>query len=317
MPNITRSIQPTTGNSKTKVLLVRQPVRSVRREDEASRLPVRLAIGTLAAVGGLALLWVMGYAGFRLGFASVIGVPELSIDAGGGLATSARVIVGLPMRIVEAGVAEPLWLMVAFGLIAIPAGGLAGVRPRTPGGPRPSALFTLFTWTGAIAACLAAAVVIAYVLWPVRLAWTTPLPRDLAGVDGWLDAWRTAAGFDGLVALAAGVWVVLAMRLQTPRWMKGLCGSATIFAFLVIVIAMGVTNATAAHLEAPRSTLALGAEDEQTSILVGYTPHHAVILQASDGEAWLEMFDVPTQVRLAERRSIAATLVNAMPPEGF
>src|SRR5688572_26732260 len=73
--------------SKTKILLVRQPVKSVRRSDEPDRTPVRLAIGVITAIGVVGVVWLMGYLGWRLGFAPIMRVPDLRIEGSGGIAT--------------------------------------------------------------------------------------------------------------------------------------------------------------------------------------------------------------------------------------
>jgi hypothetical protein len=324
MSNLTRTnpppnrgaIQPKVGpGNKTKVLLVRQPVKSVRPGDAANPMPLRLAIGVIAALGALAVIWLAGFVGFRLGFASVLGVHDLQSEPGFGLATGAMIVVNAPMRVFEAGVADPMLLMLAFALIAIPGGGLAGVRSPTPGGPKPSKLFTLFTWTGAIAACLAAAATIAWIISPLRTARLSPLPVDLTTIDAWLDGWTIVAGLDALVALSAALWVVLAMRLRLPAWMKGLSVSAMIVALIVAIAGTSITNAVVAHLRLDRSLVAFGEGDpaREGQLLVGSTPRHAVVLRAVNAASSVEMFDVPTECTVLRRQSIAGLLLDAMP----
>ncbi len=91
MKPLVRSTRPS-GSSRTRVLLVRQPVKSVRRSDEPDRSSFRLAIGVIVAVGVVAVVWLMGYVGYRLGFAPLVRVPELLGEPGGGLATGTLMV---------------------------------------------------------------------------------------------------------------------------------------------------------------------------------------------------------------------------------
>ena len=70
MPNIARTtphpaVRTAASASKTKVLLVRQPVKSVRKSDEADRAAFKLAIGVITARGIVGAVWLMGYLGYR------------------------------------------------------------------------------------------------------------------------------------------------------------------------------------------------------------------------------------------------------------
>ena len=66
--------------------------------------------------------------------------------------TGALIIMSTPLRVVEAGVAQPGWLMLAFAFMLEPGGGLAGARPQDRGGPKPSNLTVAGWWTGSIGA---------------------------------------------------------------------------------------------------------------------------------------------------------------------
>jgi hypothetical protein len=280
-----------------------------------------LFIGIITAVGIIGLVWLLGHLGFRLGFANALGVPELLGEPGGGLATGALLVIMLPLRVFEAGIAQPMWLMLAFLAIGMPGGALAAAKPVTPGGPKPKPAIMAILWMGSIAASLMALVVVAYVVSPLRQSWLPALPTELRDVDQWLDGLHIAAGLDGLVVVAAALWMILAWRLAVPIWMRAISISATTFALAVVTIATGMSNALVAHLHLERSVVSFGDLDEagqpRAYLLVGYTREHAVILQLDDGAATLEMFDVPTSLRLIKRESIADALVEAMPEEEF
>src|SRR5262245_52047744 len=122
MPNIARTtprppVRAGAAASKTKILLVRQPVKSVRKSDEADLTMLRLMIGVLVGLGSLGAIWLLGYIGFRLGFSHLMRVPDQLIEGSGGLTTGVMMLISAPRVILEAGIAEPMWLMLGFLLI--------------------------------------------------------------------------------------------------------------------------------------------------------------------------------------------------------
>src|SRR5688572_19993570 len=96
------------SSSKTKVLLVRQPVKSVRRSDEPDRAAYQLALGVIVALGIIGAVWLMGFLGYRLGFADLIRVRDLELDVGGGLATGTLMLISMPRVILQAGIDQPM-----------------------------------------------------------------------------------------------------------------------------------------------------------------------------------------------------------------
>lgn len=306
----------TTGSSKaiqrasaqkTRVLLVRQPVKSVRRSDEPDPLPVRLLIGILAVVGGIVVTWMIGHLGFRLGFASMMGVPELLAEPVAGLASGVLIILTSPLQVFRAGVAEPLWLMLGFAMIAAPSAALAGVRPVTPGGPRPKPGYEVFCFTCAIVGLLAAALLIAYIVSPVRQRWFAPLPTDLAAYIGWERGLAVVAGMDILLLASGVVWVVLLFRLMLPTWLRALALVGSIFAVIVLLIASSMSGATAAHLRSPRSMVTLN-DESTTYLLLGYTRQHTVLLWIQDEQMQVALRPVDQPLTLTARVSLGQYL---------
>ncbi len=317
MPNITRPIASgaAAAANKTKILLVRQPVKSVRKQDERDPRPMRMAIGIVAAVGAVGAVWMLGYLGFRLGFAAIMGVPELLGEPGSGLATGALMLMTAPLRVFEVGIEQPMWLMVGFALIAIPGGALAGAKPITPGGPKPSNLFVTLSWTGAIGCALVAVGLVAYVSSPWRMGLLTPLASDLTDVRRWLNGLMIAAGLDGLALVASVMWLVLALRLSTPLWMRALSISLAALAVAVVALAMSISNAAVVHLRMERSAWIVrgGESDVVERVLVGYTRRHAVLMETDGGRVRFEMVDVPSTYRVAPGGSIAEALLAGIP----
>ena len=106
------------------------------REELASEIQNRKLRHPIAIV---ALVWLLGHVGFRLGFAQVIEVTDLRGEFDDGLIAGVIMLIKAPALVIKAGVAQPVWLMVGFLMIAIPAAGLSAARPRVPRGePSPA-----------------------------------------------------------------------------------------------------------------------------------------------------------------------------------
>ncbi len=299
------------GSSRTKILLVRQPVRSVRQSDEPDGRGLRLAVGVTATVGLLGGLWLMGFLGFRLGFAPAVRVPELMGGLGDGLATGTIMMISIPRVIIRAGMAEPGWLMAGFALIAVAAAGISAVGPRTPGGPRPSAAAVTFSRAGAIGAAINTFLLIWWTGSGLRNGKVGDLPFEPQHTALWLDNLRTVAGLDVLAVIAAAVWVVLVLRLAIPVWLRVIAATASFFALGVVMVAMAMSNAAAAQIEAPRSLVFLGDGSLGAALLVGFTPHHAATLRVDAGAAVVELHDRSTVMTVIGRQSIVGLLEEA------
>lgn len=292
MSNLARPIvRP--GASRTKVLLVRQPVKSVRKRDEPDRTTVHLTIGVIVAVGILVGVWLMGHLGFRLGFAPAVRLPELLGEPGEGLATGTLMLISVPRVIILAGVAEPAWLMVGFALIAIPAAGISAAKVPAPGGPRLSPAAVTFSYVGAIAAGVNTLAMLWWTASDLRNDKVGELPLVLGSADQWLENLQTVAAFDVLLVIAAALWAVLVLRLAIPRWLKAITASATFFTLVVLAVAMSISNAAVAQIEADRSIVFVddGSLDEQ--LLLGFTRGHAALLQITRNDT--------VETRLIER----------------
>lgn len=311
MADLARPI-PRPGPSKTKILLVRtglSGVKSVRRSDEPDRLPVKLAIGVIVALGIIAVVWLMGYVGFKLGFASeIVGMPALLGEFDEGLITGTMMLIGVPRQIIMAGIAQPLGLMLGFAMIAIPAAALAATKPGTPGGPKPSQLAVMFSHTGAVTAILSSVVLLFWTASPLRNSMLQELPMRPSDTDQWLTSLQTLAGLDVLAVIAAALWVVLAMRLIIPRWLRVLAVSASFFALVVTAVAMSISNASVTHVEAGRSLIFLDDGALQPRLVIGATREHIVTLVVENGAAVVKTLDKPASMTIVGRQSIADML---------
>lgn len=326
MPNLARTNkrpQPPVAASaaKTKILLVRQPVKSVRQSDQPDRTALHLAIGVIAAVGVVAAIWLLGFLGFQLGFAHLMRVPDLQVETGGGIATGTLMLIGLPQVILQAGIAEPGWLMVAFVLIAIPAASLGAIKPHTAGGPKPKQAFVILSFTGAITACLNAAALFWWSVSPMRLAYIDRLPADPALAEKWITNLQTVAGLDALAVVAASVWVVVVMQVAIPRWLRGLAASACFFTLVVVAVAMAMTSASVAQIGLDRSVIFVEEGSLQPRLLLGSTQHQIATLMvdqmqrmgstgssASEFRSVVELTDQPSKLLVFERKSIVQYL---------
>jgi len=300
----TRPPSPRSGLPKSKVLLVRQPVRSVRRAAMPDRTPMRLAIGVIVAIGIVGTVWLMGHLGYHLGFAPLVCVPDLLGQVGIGLSTGALIIISAPRMIFVAGLEQPAWLMVAFIMIALPAAGLGAAKPTAPGGPRPSSSIAAIAASGAIAAVFSSFLLLWWTVSPERQSLVSSLPALPADILVWHRDLQIAAGLDILAVVAASLWVVLVMRLPVPLWLRAIATSAAMFTLVVVTVAMSITNAAAAQVGTPRALCVVSPATQTSGIILGSTPQHLAIIVVEDGTTRVELRSTPEVIDVTGRRTI-------------
>ncbi len=205
----------------TRVLVVRdgaeRVLRSVRASDEPSRFATRVGLWSAIGAGSVAFLWLTGHFGESLGFARVLGLPDLVSSTDHGLASGVRMVLAVPMRIFEMALVDPMRLAAAFVLVSLPAAGLSVSKPRVPGGPKVSRLANTFAVLGLVTACVVFTILIAWVAWPGRTTTLDLAPTDRAAFGVWLDDATATAGFDAFSLVASVLWLVLLFRLPLPR----------------------------------------------------------------------------------------------------
>jgi len=304
MNQLSRMMTRTGGSPKTKVLLVRQPARSVRPGEEPSRTGVHLAIGVIVAVGTLAALWLVGELGYRLGFARLMCVPELLGQPGGGLVTGTLIIIGIPAVIFRAALEQPALLLAGFALIAIPAGALGAIRQYTPGGPRVPSIVRVSAYVGMAGALVTAGLLIWWTTCSYRMGLVGQVPFEAALGQSWLLELRIAAGLDVLAVAASAVWMVLAFRLPVPIWARAIGSTVSIFALVFVTVAMSITNATVAQVTADRSVCGSPAGTPGAKLLLGSTRDQRAMLWVDDGRVTIELRDKPQSLLVFGRQSI-------------
>lgn len=277
-PPVRSIAAPAPSAAKTKILLVRQPVKSVRRSDEADRTAVRLAIGVITALGIVGVVWLMGYLGWRLGFAPIMRVPDLRIEGSGGIATGTLMLVGLPRVILEAGIIQPMWLMAGFALICVPAASLGAIKAPVHGGPRLKPAIVTMLYVGAIFAMLNAIALMWWTVSPFRNQYVTEIPFRPDQAASWLENLRIVGGLDALGLVAAALWVVVAMRLAVPVWLRALASSVCLFVLVVLAVAFSITNATITQVTTERSVFLDDEGSLDPQLVVGFTPEYLVSL---------------------------------------
>jgi hypothetical protein len=299
--------------ARSKVLLVRPAagIRSVREPDQPDRAVFKLALGVVVAAGLVLSVWLMGYIGFRLGFAPMIDVPQLQLEPGMGLVTGTLMLISMPRVIILAGIAQPLWLMLGFVLIAIPAAGLSAVRPHTPGGPRPTTAAVVFSYTGAIVAAINAILVIWWAASATRKGPLNQLRVDPRETAEWLGELTAVAGIDVLAVIASATWVVLVLRLAIPLWLRVMASTTAFFTLIVITVAMSMSNAAVTELQKPRSEVFLDDGSVDTRLLMGATPGQLATLRMDMGVAIVELQDIGGTMTVIGRQSIVSMLERA------
>ncbi len=318
MPNLARTNpkQPARSNvpaAKTKILLVRQPVKSVRKSDEPDRAMLQLAYGVVIVLGIIAAVWLMGYLGFRLGFAPAVRVPDLMAEGAGGLAAGAMMLMSLPRTIVEAGIAEPMLLMLGFAMIAVPAGILGAIKPSAPGGPKPKTEIVALSIIGAIAAALNAGAVVAWAVSPWRAGWIGELPFAPDESSQWVSNLQVAGGLDALGAVAAALWVVVVMRLAIPGWLRVLAASACFFGLAIISVAMAMSNVTVSQITTKRPVGFLDDGAINTQLALGHTPRSVAVVRVDQRTVVVELRDRPAILTIVGQESLEGFLMRSAP----
>lgn len=307
MPQLARRSMES-GGPRTRVLLVRQPMRSVRGSDHADPLPVRLAIAVIAAVGGIIVLWLIGLLGYELGFKPLIDSAPMRIGFTDALVAGVLMLMQAPLSIFQVALHEPLWFMIGFLLISIPAGGLGAARQRTPGGPRPHPLAIFFAYLGAIAAALFTVGALLWLLSPLRDSFIARLPTEATMAGAWADDLRFVAGLDLLMVCAAVLWVVLVARLPIPRWLRAITATATISAAIMMIVATAMTTGPVAHIEMSRAVL-ISDDDPTPRLILGEGEHHTVLLERDQaGTLQIRLAPPATTSHIRTQSSLVAFL---------
>jgi hypothetical protein len=314
MPNLQPSSGPKrtapTEGPVTRVVVVRETggVRSVRSSDEPSRFGVRTGFWTAVGIGTVGFLWLTGHVGETLGFGRAIGADGLLLSNDAGLATGIRMVLGVPMRIFEMGLVDPLRMLAGFAALAVPAAGLAVAKPRVPGGPPLSKLAQGFSMIGLVAAAFVFALLIGWCALPGRHAilGAAPLDRDLFSV--WLDGASAIAGFDAIALVAGILWLILLFRMPLPRGAVAGGAVAGFIALFATWASFAVSNGVldGCHRERP-VLLTLVHTDASTtspSLVLGTMHGRTCVLGSSDRPR--PMAISAPDFAITERSSLAA-----------
>lgn len=306
-----KAAPPTRTAPRTKVLLVRQPSRPARRIEHREKTPLHLAIGVIVGVGVIGAVWLMGFLGFRLGFAPLVRVRELLAEPSGGLATGIIMLISMPRVILQAGMAQTPAFMLAFLLIAVPGASLAAVRSYPAGGPRIPTIVFVFSCIGAAASALNGIALIWWTVSAFRNGMVDELPFFATDAARWLADLETVSGLDALATVSAACWVVLVMRLPIPLWLKSLATTFAMFTLVVVTVATSMSNATVAQITARRSIYLADDGAVDARLLLGSTRDHHAIMRVENGAVAVELIDRPTTLTVIDTKSIVDYLEDA------
>lgn len=305
--SLARAGQTARGQA-ARLVYVRPPAKGANDE---RGLAAGVALGVVVALGVLALVWITGHLGYRLGFATAVMVPELDAATGDALSTGVRMLIAVPGAILAAGLLEPIWLLVAMLAVALPAGALPAARPRVRGGPLPNRVFDVLAQVGAAAVLLAAALVVAWTGAGARTALLAPLPADPDALAAWSRGLQAAAGLDVMAGVSAALWTVLAFRLPIARWMRAIAASAALFALVVATTAMAISGGTAAQVATVRSVVVPAAAtdgaadaDRAPALLLGHTAAARALLVRGDTGHEIVLTPADAELRVVGRASL-------------
>lgn len=311
MSKLVRLPSPRPVGSRTRVLIVRQPMKTVGASHDGSRLPMRLALGVIITIAILAGVWLLGALGHRLGFATAIRVPELAIDPASALAHGALMLMYAPVMIIHAGLNYLGALMLAFVAVILPAAGLAAARPSVPGGPRQSQFNITFSTIGAVTAGVSALCVVWWSASPMRRGLISDLPIRLGDVAGWIENLRAAAGLDTMAVLASALWVVLIFRVTLPLWLKALTVTASLAAAVIALACFSATAGAAAGMQSSRSLCLFQDKADAWHLLLGSTSRQIATLRVDDTSVIVELRDEPSSLDVIGGASVVEFLEQA------
>jgi hypothetical protein len=286
--------------------------KSIRPNDDTSRFGVRTGFWASIGIGAIAFLWLTGHVGETLGFARALGAPELMTSNDHGLVAGMRMTLAAPLRIFEMALADPMRLPIAFILIAIPAAGLSVSRPRAPGGPKTSKLALTFGWMGFVTACLMWALLVTWVVLPLRRAPLAAIPLIRADFALWSVDLAASAGLDAFAFVSSMLWLVLLFRLPVPRLAIAFASAGGFLATFVTWNGFAISSGIADGVRLVRPTITTFNADHQTStnLLVGTIQGRTTVLTNGESPA---LMGIPAPEFLVEGRSSMSAWMQAQP----
>ena len=219
----------------------------------------------------------------------------MDASASDALATGVMILVGAPNAIFQAGVADPIRLLMGFVVIAIPAGALAAARPRTPGTPLPHPVYAAMANAGAVAALANGAGIVWWIGSAFRGGLLRRIPPDVVAASTWNEGLSVAAGLDTFAVAAAGLWVVLIFRLPIARWLRALAAVASFFSLVVALVAFAISSGAAVHAQSMRELVIVDAEP---ALRLGGVGARDVLLRRSDSRLQVSIEEVPSSMKV-------------------
>lgn len=257
---------------------VRPPMPAPIDPSAATDPPVTRVVVTRAAsspssrAGGpglwIASLVVATWLGGHLGenrFAVLVGGEGLQVSGDLGLAAGFRMLVGVPVAIVELARIDPAGFGLGFLLLVMPVAGLVAARPD---GSRTGGTSAL----AAAGAAISATVSLGILLW---LGGTTRGDVLAAGqLDAtqfpeWLGRLEMIAGFDWMLFLASAAWTALAFRLPLAGWARIGGGSLAALATFGCWYGGSGTLGTVEQFDRPRPMAFTGSDDAAREPMIG------------------------------------------------
>jgi hypothetical protein len=170
-------------------------------------------------------------------------------------------------------------------------------------------LVVVFSAVGAAVAIINAVAVFAWLASPLRGRLFSALPFSAAEVEPWLEELRLAAAADVLALIAAGLWVVLVMRLGIPGWLRGLAATAGFAAFIVAAVAAAMSSVTVAQLTTPRTLVDWRTEaGNAPRLIVGRDEGGRLVTLVGHGggELAVELSAPPEAIAVRGRQTVPA-----------
>ena len=277
MPDIVTTTDQTTGRPK----VAQTHARTLGNlSDDSMRDGVRLGMVVFITLAVLVGIYLLGVIGHRAGFATSVGVPNLTQSTGGAFVDGLLIPVSLLHTIYTTGVRDPLLFTGAIVVLLPPIAALVIARPRQRGAAQPRQQVRTAAGIGA------ALILLANILIAVRTAalpWTTLVEMKKAHPEQlqyWIYHMESTAAVDTVATAISILLAVLVFRLPIDRWVRATIGTCAIATCVITFTATAASGGAVEGLQRPRAVIR-GSTGPSNEIILGITDagDYAVIVE--------------------------------------
>lgn len=255
---------------------------------------IRLAICGTALIAAVVLSGLIGY---HNGYGQVLNLDGLQYGMGAAVADGVRLIWASPSRMFEAGLIDTAAWGVLVGTLLVGAGffTLAQFGPPVDSQAevRRNVLIETACALGAAVSLLASAFQFGLLISRDHTFVTHSPTWGADSLGSWLEQSRMAAGLDVIALISATIWLLYALRLRLPNWLRLLTVSLSVITLGVVFVGWCVSNGNALHLTKDRPVIAptTGALSSSGLLMLGHTTMHLVAVSPAGQLEYIDPLD--------------------------